>query len=127
MRNKVTLILLLSALVLTNYAQASLSKKTKKVLHITKKTTKATSYFALGTAFALNCAGMVYALFHLIEKKDKFKMKAAQLALKLFTDTPKILCDNLVPASIVALTASALGSFYTSIKMFKNVYTTVKG
>jgi len=138
-KNKAILIVSLSGLALTHPTQTtpfdetgkSSPKKTtesfsKKAFKVAKKTTSATSYFAIGTAFAFNCAAMAYSLFYLMKNKDKFQMKAAQLALKYFTNTPKIICNNLIPASITVISASALGSLYTSIKMFTNMYKTIK-
>ena len=70
--------------------------------------------------------GIVAKITHFLSKNNA-KVQATKLALKLFTDTPKILCDKLVPVSMFALSVSAIGSLYSSIIMFKNAYRTIKG
>jgi len=99
--------------------------KAQHILKATQTATTATSYGALGAAFALHGISMAYGLYTLMKNKNKLQIKTTQLVLKHFTNTPKILYENLYSAAVAALSISALASLYTSIKMFVNMYKTI--
>lgn len=128
MKIKKKIILLISfwLFTLTLPTQTSLITKVRKIFNITKKTTQASSYTAAGSALTVNSAAMLYALFYVIKNRNEAKIKMTKTALQYFTNTPKTLCTNLVPATIFVLSTSAVGSLYTAFKMFKNAYQTLR-